>query len=182
MLYRLQDFMPLFVEQPFAPEDLLSHAIFQETFRTPLSLDESVSNSLEAAIALDLKSGRVVSLKPGRLGGHDETKAVCKAVQEADALAYAGFDLGTSVAYRHTLAAASLAGCTLPADFIRFGEVFSEEPGRALAPALHEFPGKKENDPPKEWQAIDLWQEPGIGFDPDPDLIEKYTVDRAFFG
>lgn len=182
MLYRLQDFMPLYVEQPFAPEDLLSHAIFQETYRVPLSLDESLSNPLEAAIALDLKSARVFSLKPGRLGGLEETKAVHEAVREADALGYAGFDLGTSVAYRHTLAAASLAGCTLPADYIRFGEVFAEEPGRALVPALHEFPGKKESDPPKEWQAIDLWQEPGIGFDPDPDLIEKFTVDRALFG
>ena len=181
MLYRLQDFMLLAVEQPFDPADLLSHAIFQESFRTPLALDESISTLLDAKIALDLKSGRVFCLKPGRLGGLSGAALVGEAAREAGAACYAGFDLGTSVAYRHMLAAASLEGCTLPADYIRFGEVFSEEPGRAIAPSPHEFPAKKEGAPPKEWQAVDLWIEPGIGFDPDPEIIEKYTVDRAVF-
>ncbi|MBQ6157498.1 MAG: hypothetical protein IJJ20_00630 [Thermoguttaceae bacterium] len=181
MLYRLQDFMPLAVEQPFDPADLYAHAIFQETFRAPLSLDESVSSLLDARIALDLKSGRVLCLKPGRLGGLFETVRVHDAARNAGNACYAGFELGTSLAYRHALAAASLEGSTLPADYIRFGEVFAEEPGRPLTPTLHEFPAKKEGAPPKEWQAIDLWTEPGIGFDPDPEIIEKYTVDRAVF-
>ncbi len=181
MLYRLQDFMLTAVEQPFDPADLLSHAIFQESFRTPLALDESISSLLDAQIALDLQSGRVFALKPGRLGGLSQAALVGEAAREASAACYAGFDLGSSVAYRHTLAVAALESCSLPADYIRFGEIFAEEPGRAIVPELREFPGKKENEPPKEWRAIDLWTEPGIGFDPDLELVEKYTVEKAVF-
>ncbi|MGI5831625.1 MAG: enolase C-terminal domain-like protein [Thermoguttaceae bacterium] len=180
-LFRIQDFMLQAVEQPFPPSDLLSHAIFQENCRVPLALDESLPSLREALIALDIGGGRVFCLKPARLGGLSETVLVHREAQKAGIACYAGFDLGTSVAYRHMLAAASLSGCTLPADWIRFSEVFIEEPGIPLAPSLHSFPGKKEADPPREWQAIDLWQEPGIGFNPDRDRIEKYTVDREVF-
>lgn len=179
MLYRVQDFMLLCVEQPFDPSDVVGHAVFQESFRTPISLDESIGSSLEASIALDLGSAKVLCLKPGRLGGLTETKLTHDAACEYEAPCYAGFELGTSLAYRHTIAAASLPGCSLPADYIRFGEVFAEEPGVPLLPELCPFPGKKESDPQREWQALQLWDEPGIGFEPDLDLIEKFTVEKA---
>lgn len=179
LIYRLQDFMPLLIEQPLHPSDLVSHAILQESLRVPVGLDESIPSLLEAGIAIDLGSAKAICLKPGRTGGLTETKAVHDAALEANIPCYGGFDIGSSVAYRHLLAAAALPGSSFPADYIRFDEVFVEEPGVPLVPTLHEFPGKKPTDSTKEWEAVELWDEPGIGFEPDREIIEKYAVDQS---
>ena len=69
MLYRFDDFALEMVEQPLAGEDLVAHAMLQESLRTPICLDESIASPLHAEMALDLKSCRHVNLKAGRVGG-----------------------------------------------------------------------------------------------------------------
>ncbi len=179
LIYRLQDFMPLMIEQPLAPIDLVSHAMLQDGLRFPVSLDESIPSLLAASIAADLGSGRVFCLKAGAMGGLSEAKKIHDLAKKEGIPCYAGFEIGTSVAFRHHLALASLPGAIYPADTLRFGEIFTEEPGVPFSPTLHSFPGKKETDPPKEWEAFDLWEEAGIGFEPDPDVIEKFTIEKA---
>src|SRR5208337_1822286 len=69
MLYRFDDFSLEMVEQPLAAEDLVAHAMLQESIRTPICLDEGIASPLQAEMALDLKSCRHVNLKSGRVGG-----------------------------------------------------------------------------------------------------------------
>jgi O-succinylbenzoate synthase len=63
------------IEQPLCPTtggnagDLLDHAELAKILKTPICLDESL-NSLQAAKrAVELKSGRIFNIKPGRCGG-----------------------------------------------------------------------------------------------------------------
>ena len=46
MLYRLEDFMLAMIEQPLAADDLVGHAMLQESLRTPICLDESIASLL----------------------------------------------------------------------------------------------------------------------------------------
>ena len=84
MLYRFDDFALEMVEQPLAAEDLVAHAMLQESLRTPICLDESIASPLQAEMALDLKSCRHVNLKAGRVGGLTAALKILEACQAAD--------------------------------------------------------------------------------------------------
>ena len=45
MLCRLDDFCLAMIEQPLPADDLVGHAMVQETIRTPVGLDEGVTRS-----------------------------------------------------------------------------------------------------------------------------------------
>ncbi len=57
------------IEQPLAYDDLVDHAELQRRLRTPICLDESVPSLAAARAALALGSGRIVNIKPARVGG-----------------------------------------------------------------------------------------------------------------
>ena len=69
MLYRLEDFMLAMIEQPLPADDLVGHAMVQESLRTPICLDEGVASLAQAEMAMELQSCKYVNLKPGRVGG-----------------------------------------------------------------------------------------------------------------
>ena len=69
MLYRLEDFMLAMIEQPLAADDLVGHAMVQESLRTPICLDEGIASLAQAEMAMELHSCKYVNLKPGRVGG-----------------------------------------------------------------------------------------------------------------
>ena len=87
MLYRFDDFALEMVEQPLAAEDLVAHAMLQESLRTPICLDESIASPLHAEMALDLKSCRHVNLKAGRVGGLTAALTILEACQAAEVIA-----------------------------------------------------------------------------------------------
>ena len=69
---RLRSFDPLglmMIEQPLGSEDLREHAILQSSMKTPLCLDESIRSPGDALLALELGSGRIINIKPARVGG-----------------------------------------------------------------------------------------------------------------
>ena len=167
-LYRLQDFFPITVEQPIDPCDLVGSAMLQEGLRMPLALDEAVTTPLEALLALDLGSCRRLCVKPGRVGGLTAARRVAKAAFEHEVPCYAAMDLLTPLGYRSVLAAASLEGFTLPADYARMDEIFDAP----LPGAVPYSPGTDDR-----YAAAALWEEPGIGIDPAPELLEEYFLD-----
>lgn len=188
-IYRFDDFMPSLLEQPLAASEYVGHAMLQDSLRTTIGLDESVTNLLQAQIALDLRSGGTFCLKAGKMGGLTEVKRIHDAVIAAEGDCYSGFDIHSSIGYRFALAIASLSGCELPADYVRFSDYLSADPGVPLLPELQEesvgdaavgeFSGGHSGVPTEireRRQMIRLWDEPGIGFEPDRKLLEKLAI------
>jgi O-succinylbenzoate synthase len=168
ILYRFDDFMPSLLEQPLSASEFVGHAMLQDSLKTPVGLDESITTIHQADIAIDLRSASAFCLKPGRVGGLTEAKAIHDLASKSEIDCYAGTDILTSIGYRFVAALSSLPGVNLPADYIRFSEYRQDDPGAALQPLLS-----------KGRQVIKLWNEPGIGIDPNVEIIEKYTL-RCF--
>jgi O-succinylbenzoate synthase len=82
-LCRLDQFALLFVEQPFPPDDLLSHVALGRAGSTPVCLDESIVSARSAEAALALGACRVVNVKPGRVGGLIEAGRVIDVATDA---------------------------------------------------------------------------------------------------
>ncbi|GHT26149.1 o-succinylbenzoate synthase [Planctomycetales bacterium] len=212
-IYRFDDFMPALLEQPLSDSEFVGHAMLQDSLRTPIALDESITNSHQAEIALDLRSCSVFCLKPGRTGGLTEAKTIYELAKREEADCYIGTDITTSIGYRFAAALASLAG-TLPTDYIRFDEYFENDPGVQLKPVLQPLPEKKKEEhteghtkrvevhPDKDGKmspqevveydgpnvldgesrlVLKLWDEPGIGFEPDEELIKRNILKHCCF-
>ena len=181
LFYRLQDYMPTLIEQPFNQADYVGLAMLQESLRTPICLDESVKTRAQAEIAVDLASGGYFCLKPGRVGGLTEGKAIAALAREREIGCYGGMDLTSSVGYRHLLALASLPGFKLPCDYIRFEEVFTEDPGLPIVPTRPNLPNEENENGTKKnsFLAVELWDEPGIGFEPNREIIERCMVESC---
>src|SRR6185437_3394591 len=64
------------IEQPLGREDLVRHAALQHSLRTPLCLDESITYLERAEDMVTLGSGRIINIKPGRVGGFSSSLAI----------------------------------------------------------------------------------------------------------
>ena len=178
LFFRLQDFLPALIEQPIHPSDFVGHAMLQDALRVPIALDESICSAEEARIASDLKSCKVFCLKAGRVGGLTEAKKIHDIARSCDMHCYGGVDLISSVGYRHQIALSSLEGFTYPCDFIRFDEIFAEEPGLPIVPSLSVVPKEESENStnPQSFPCVNLWNESGIGFEPNKEVIRKYAI------
>ncbi len=176
LLYRLDDFMLAFVEQPLPAEEMVGHAMLQEAIHTPLGLDESITSLSQAEIALDLKAARYYNLKCDRLGGLTPVLEVHRLCKASDVLCLAGAELSTSIGLRFTAAVALLENCDYPADWILTEEKLAEDPGIPLKTDIV----REKNDEGEtiESRRIQPWKEPGIGFVPDESLLDSVAIDR----
>lgn len=104
------------IEQPFGADELLAHAELQAEMRTPICLDESISSPGRCADAIALKSGRIVNIKPGRVGGHTAAIRVHDLCAEAGIPVWCGGMLETGIGRAHNVALASLPNFRLPGD------------------------------------------------------------------
>ena len=75
-LAALDDFGLLMIEQPLDHQDLVQHATLQRRLRTPICLDESITSPQRAQDMLELGSGRIINIKPGRVGGFTSAKRI----------------------------------------------------------------------------------------------------------
>lgn len=69
LLYQLDDFALRYVEQPLPADDLVGHAMLQESLRTPIALHQSLASLERVEQAVELASGRLLRLDPLLLGG-----------------------------------------------------------------------------------------------------------------
>ena len=104
------------IEQPLAGDALLDMAALQERLRTPLCLDESASSVNLTRAALALGSGRIVNIKPPRLGGILPAIAVHDVCARQQVPVWCGGMLETGIGRGFNLALAALPGFTLHAD------------------------------------------------------------------
>ncbi len=112
----LEDLNLLMVEQPLDGEALSELADLQASVRTPICLDESASSVGVTRAALRLGAGRIVNIKPARVGGilaSLEVHDLCQALQVP---VWCGGMLETGIGRGYNLAISSLPNFTLPAD------------------------------------------------------------------
>lgn len=115
-LAELDAFDLIMIEQPLEPEDLVRHAALQRRLRTPLCLDESITSVARAEDMCTLGSGRIINIKPGRVGGFTEARRIHDLCQTRAIPVWCGGMLESGVGRAYNVALASLPNFTLPGD------------------------------------------------------------------
>ncbi len=112
----LDQFDLMMIEQPLAHNDIFDHARLQDQIRTPICLDESIHSSQDAQHAIALRSGRIINVKLGRVGGHSQAKELERVCREHQIPVWCGGMLESGIGRAHNIAMATLEGFTLPGD------------------------------------------------------------------
>jgi O-succinylbenzoate synthase len=84
--------------------------------QTPLCLDESITDLNRARSMIELGSGRIINIKPGRVGGFTASKAIHDLCQSAGVPVWCGGMLESGVGRAYNVALASLPNFSLPGD------------------------------------------------------------------
>ncbi|MDA1080564.1 MAG: o-succinylbenzoate synthase [Gemmatimonadetes bacterium] len=106
----------LMIEQPLAWDDLVRHAKLQKRLKTAICLDESITSLERAQDMVALHSGRIVNIKPGRVGGFSSAIAIHDYCQEMAIPVWCGGMFESGVGRAYNVALASLPNFTLPGD------------------------------------------------------------------
>ena len=106
----------MMIEQPLAWDDLVRHAALQRRLATPLCLDESITTVERLEDMLTLNSGRIVNIKPGRVGGLTVARAIHDRAADAGVPVWGGGMLESGIGRAYNVALASLPNFLLPAD------------------------------------------------------------------
>jgi len=115
-LKRLDQFKLLMIEQPFGDRDFLEHAILQKEIATHICLDESIYSLEDVKIAFALQACKVITIKPGRVGGLTESLKIHDYCVENNIPVWVGGMIETGISRIQNVALASLAGFTIPGD------------------------------------------------------------------
>ena len=165
-LAQLDAFNLIMLEQPLGDDDLVRHSQLQARLSTPICLDESITGVDRAEDMIFLKSGRIINIKAGRVGGLTVSKAIHDVCRNAGIPVWCGGMLETGIGRAYNVALASLPGFSLPGDVSPSARYWKRD---IVAP---------------EW-TMDLEgmvrvprDRPGIGVTVDADFIESLT-DRS---
>jgi len=115
-LVRLDDYGLVMIEQPLAWDDVVKHAGLQKLLKTPICLDESITGLDKAEDMLALGSGRIINIKPARVGGFTESKAIHDLCEREGVPVWCGGMLESGVGRAHNVALASLPNFKIPGD------------------------------------------------------------------
>lgn len=116
LLKSLDEFDLMMLEQPLGYDDIVDHAKLQAAIKTPVCLDEPIKSPDDARKAIELKSGKIINLKNGRVGGHTQSKLVEQICREAAMPVWCGGMLESGIGRAHNIAISTLAGYTMPGD------------------------------------------------------------------
>jgi O-succinylbenzoate synthase len=161
LLAAMDEFDLLLVEQPLPEDDLRGHALLAERITTPVCLDESIISVATADTAIAFGATSVINIKPGRVGGYREAKAIHDLCSDRGIPVWCGGMLETGIGRAANVALAALPGFTLPGDTSASSRYFATditEPFVLDDGRLHVPTG------------------PGIGVDPIPELLAEFTT------
>ncbi|MBC8086201.1 MAG: o-succinylbenzoate synthase [Phycisphaerae bacterium] len=116
LLAQLDDLNLIMIEQPLAWDDLVQHAELQKRLRTPLCLDESITSLDRARDMVTLDAGRIINIKPGRVGGFASSLAIHDYCVAQNIPVWCGGMLESGIGRACNVALASLPGFTKPGD------------------------------------------------------------------
>jgi O-succinylbenzoate synthase len=165
-LGQLDAFDLIMIEQPLGRDDIVRHAKLQRRMKTRLCLDESITDADRAEDMIELGSGKIINIKPGRVGGFAVSKAIHDICQRANIPVWCGGMLESGVGRSHNVALASLPNFSLPGDLspsARYWERDVVIPEWTMdSEGMVQVPRSK----------------PGIGVEVDMGRIEDLTVKR----
>ena len=117
----------MMIEQPLAYDDFREHALLQARLKTPICLDESIVSPGDARLAIELKAGRIINIKPGRVGGFGSSREIHDLCAAQGVPVWCGGMLETGVGRAYNLALASLPNFTLPGDISESRRYWEED-------------------------------------------------------
>ncbi len=163
-LAALDAFNLVMLEQPFGADALLQLAELQRRMTTPICLDESIVDVTRAHDMIALGSGRIINIKPGRVGGFSASMAIHDVCRQAGVPVWCGGMLESGIGRAYNVALASLPNFSLPGDLSPSARYWARD---VVSP---------------EWTmdangmvAVPR-DRPGLGVDVDVEMIESLTV------
>lgn len=154
----------MMIEQPLAWDDIRQHAELQKHLETPICLDESITDVAKAEDMVVLGGGRIINIKPGRVGGFTSSLQIHDLCQQHSVPVWCGGMLESGIGRAYNVALASLPGFTLPGDVSPSARYWQQD---IVTP---------------EWTMDEAGQvevpfeRPGLGVEVDRDRIEDLTV------
>lgn len=164
LLQGLDQFDLMMIEQPLAHDDLVRHASLQKALKTPICLDESITDPEKVEDMVALGSGRIVNLKPGRVGGFRQSLAIHDYCRSKSIPLWCGGMLESGIGRAYNVALASLPGFVLPGDISPSGRYWKQD----IVQPEWQMDGSGMVEVPRD--------RPGIGVEIDLDRMEKLTV------
>ncbi len=154
----------LMIEQPLAWDDLVQHATLQARLNTPICLDESITSVDRVRDMIELGSGKIVNIKPGRVGGFSPSIAIHDLCEQTGIPVWCGGMLESGVGRGYNVALASLPNFRFPGDISPSSRYWQRD---IVTPEWSMRPDG----------TIQLRRgEPGTGIEVDRELIDSLTV------
>ena len=163
LLKQLDGYHLMMIEQPLGWDDLYGHVELQKKLETPICLDECIHSVEHARAAIALGACKIINIKMGRVGGYTMAKQIHD-LCEANAIpVWCGGMLESGIGRAHNIALSSLPNFILPGDVTASRRYWHED---IIEPEVTV----------SSQGTIRVPSEPGIGFAPRLDRIEKFTV------
>jgi o-succinylbenzoate synthase len=160
---KMDEYQLQLIEQPLGYEDIFDHSKLQREINTPLCLDESIHSLDDTRAAAELKSCRIINIKPGRVGGFTESKLIHDYCQSMNMPVWHGGMLESGIGRAGNVALASLPNFTLPGDISASKRYYKED---IVDPEFVVNPDG----------TMDVPAKPGIGVDVNMKMLDKVTV------
>lgn len=162
VLKQLDEYHLMMIEQPLASDDIIDHAKLQKHIKTPICLDESITSLEDVRKAIELGSCGVINVKIGRVGGLTEAKKIHDYCAANGVPVWCGGMLEAGIGRAHNIALTSLSNFVLPGDTAGSSHYWEED---IITPEVVVQDGH-----------INVPRENGIGFTPNIDAIERFTI------
>jgi o-succinylbenzoate synthase len=112
----LDQFDLMMIEQPLDYDDIRDHAQLRRRVRTPICLDESIHTVRAAEEAIALDACQIINIKPGRVGGHQQSIRLHDLAAQHAIPVWHGGMLESGVGRAHNIHLSTLPNFTLPGD------------------------------------------------------------------
>jgi len=164
MFKKLDKYNLAMIEQPLAYDDLIDHAELQSRIATPICLDESITSPDKARKAAKIKACQWVNIKPCRVGGIANSLEINRICEEAGIPCWIGSMLESGLGTSFQIALATLPNIKYPSDIVTSDRFYAEN--IACPPIVLSSPSE-----------ITASSAPGVGSYPDPQRLEKSTME-----
>ncbi len=168
LIKSLDEFDLLMIEQPLSYDDIVDHSQLQKQINTAICLDEPITSLEKTRKAIEMKSGRIINLKLGRVGGFSEAIKIHNYCYENSIPVWCGGMLEAGIGRSHNIAMSTLPGFSLPGDVSASKRYFNKD--------IIKPPVTVSKD-----GYINVPQVPGTGYEPKEEYIESITVRKEVF-
>jgi len=163
----LDTFNLMMFEQPFKRDDIETSATLQRECRTPLCFDEGIETAEDVHRAADQDACRIVNIKLQRVGGFLEAFRVIEACEQRVVPFWMGTMPELGIGSAQALVLATHPACAFPTDVELSTRWYCDD---ILTPVLQ-----------LERGCLEIPDGPGLGFNVDREILDRYTVARWSF-